>query len=210
MREVYLYGDLKKQFGPKYEFAADSIPEVISMLIANFPAFPKAIRNSHYRVVIGKTEKNGIELDTDEAAKMTLGEQAVHIVPVVEGSKSAGTQKIIAGIALIGLSMVPGGTMVGGAMSTTLWGSTTVGSMVASIGTGLLINGVASLIAPEQGATNKSYTMSGPTNTTKEGGIVPIAYGRVITGGTMISGALAISNKDEDSDGGLSEFEKFV
>lgn len=39
--------------------------------------------------------------------------------------------------------------------------------------------------------------MTGPTTTTREGGIVPIVYGRVWTGGTMINGALSVRSEDD-------------
>jgi len=62
---------------------------------------------------------------------------------------------------------------------------------------GLALTGVASLISPEMktsGENDPSFTMTGPQVTMREGGIVPIAYGDVVTGGTMISGVLKIEN----------------
>ena len=54
------------------------------------------------------------------------------------------------------------------------------------------------MLAPELKAeeTKKSFTMTGPQNNTREGGIVPIVYGEVYTGGTMISGALNVVTKE--------------
>ncbi|RWR26678.1 hypothetical protein D2T29_20165 [Sinirhodobacter populi] len=75
-------------------------------------------------------------------------------------------------------------------------GTLTVGSTVGNIGFGRALTGVSSLLTPEQkaGDTAQSFTMTDPQVTLKEGGIVPIAYGEVITSGTMISGVLKVEN----------------
>ena len=197
MRKVHLYGALGQQFGETHEFEVATVSETIQALRANFEQFTNALRHGFYRVVVGKTEANGLELDELEAASFKLGSQELHIVPVIEGSKRGGLGKIIAGIALIGLSAVTGGA-AGAMMLQPLWGAATVGSVIGSIGTGLLLTGVASLIAPQQKSEDdaKSHTSSGPAVSTREGGIVPIAYGEVITGGTMINGILTVRQGD--------------
>lgn len=196
MRTIHLYGKLGKDFGTSHRFAVDTVAEAIEALRANFPKFFDAIRHGFYRVVVGKTSRNGMALDEAMLPGFKLGQQDLHIVPVVKGRKRGGIGKIIAGIALIGLSMVTGGAF----MSATLFGSTTVGSAIGQIGLGLTLTGVASFISPQQEAPDdkKSFTMTGPTTTTREGGIVPIVYGRVWTGGTMINGSLSIRSEDDD------------
>jgi predicted phage tail protein len=195
MRNVYLYGALGQQFGEKHQFDCDTVADAIDALRANFIEFFNAIRNGHFRVVIGKTEENGLELEEAMLPGFKLGQQDLHIVPVTQGAKRGGVGKIIAGIALIGLSIATGGSAL---MSTTLFGSTTAGAIVGQVGLGLALTGVASLIAPEQNAPDdsKSFTMSGPQVTTREGGIVPIVYGEVWTGGTMVNGSLYIERSD--------------
>ncbi|RCW78542.1 tail assembly protein [Paracoccus lutimaris] len=193
MRNVHLHGALGKKFGKLHQFNTDTVADVIEALRANFNEFFNAIRNGHYRVVVGDTARSGMALSEDMLPGFKLGKQPLHIVPVMKGSKRGGLGKIIAGIALIGLSMVTGGAF-GAAMGTTLWGGATVGSVAGSLGAGLLINGVASFIAPEADGseTEQSFTMTGPQVTTREGGIIPIVYGEVWTGGTMINGSLSI------------------
>ncbi len=58
------------------------------------------------------------------------------------------------------------------------------------------MTGVASMLtrSQEAGQSDPSYTMAGPQVTLREGGIVPIAYGECVVGGTMISGQLIIEN----------------
>ncbi|RLL64297.1 tail assembly protein [Paenirhodobacter hankyongi] len=189
MRTIHLHGNIGKTFGRSHQFAVDTVPEAIQALRANFAGFANHIREGFYRVVVGKTEKNGLELGEEDLPGFKLGKQDLHIVPVLKGSKRGGIGKVIAGIALIGLSAFGGAALAaplfaGGTMSTA--------SVIGSLGTGLLLTGVASLIAPQQETEKEdpNYSSSGPVTTTREGGIVPIAYGEVVCGGTMINGIL--------------------
>ncbi|MFD2842251.1 tail assembly protein [Paracoccus cavernae] len=128
---------------------------------------------------------------------LKLGNQSLHVIPVIAGSKRGGIGKIIAGIALLGLSAVTGGAPLAGTAFLS-GGSLNVGALAGTMGSGMLLTGVSSLLAPEMKSPDdtKSFTMTGPQNTTREGGIVPIIYGHVWTGGTMISGALNIVTKE--------------
>lgn len=194
MRTIHLHGSLGREFGHKVRLAVDTVQEVIEALQANFSKFFNHIRNGHFRVVVGKTQKNGMELDEAMLPGFKLGSQDLFIVPVIKGSKRGGVGKIIAGVALIGLA-----AFGGAAFASPLFagGSMSIGSVAGAMGTSLMLTGVASMLAPELKAeeTEKSFTMTGPQNTTREGGIIPIAYGRVWTGGTLINGALSISQK---------------
>lgn len=197
MNNVYLHGSLGKEFGRHHRFVIDEAIEAIQALIANFPHFANAIRRGHYRVVIGKTARDGMEVGEADMLGLKLGNQSLHVIPVTAGSKRGGIGKIIAGIALIGLSAVTGGAPLAGTAFLS-GGSLNVGALAGTLGKGMLLTGVASLIAPEMksGDDTKSFTMTGPQNNTREGGIVPIAYGEVVTGGTMISGSLNIVTKE--------------
>lgn len=199
MRDVYLYGALGKTFGRAHQFEVSSMAEVMQALMANWPSFANKIRNGFYKVVVGDLKK-GVQLDENTIAGFDLKEHSVHIVPVTKGRRG-GLGKILAGVMLIGLAVVTGGaSLAAGALTTTGF----VGGAMVSMGTGLILNGVAQLIAPsidDTGEKEKSFTSGGPQTTTREGGIIPIVYGEVITGGTMISGVLEISNSFISEDG---------
>ncbi len=194
MRTIHLYGSLGQEFGRKIRLDVDTVQEAIDALQANFPKFFAHIRNGHFRVVVGKTEQNGMELDEAMLPGFKLGKQDLHIVPVIEGAKRGGIGKIIAGIALIGLSALGGAALAGPLFA---GGTASLGSIAGAVGKSLLLNGVAAMLAPEvkPEETEKSFTMTGPQTTMREGGIVPIAYGEVWTGGTMINGAISIHRK---------------
>ncbi|WP_112309672.1 tail assembly protein [Pseudogemmobacter bohemicus] len=208
MRTIHLHGSLGREFGHKIRLAVDTIQEAMDALQANFPKFFNTIRKGHFRVIVGKTQKNGLELDEAMLPGFKLGTQDLFLIPVVKGSKRGGVGKIIAGIALIGLSAFGGAALAAPLLA---GGTTSLGTIAGALGTSMLLSGVATMLAPEMKAeeTEKSFTMTGPQTTTREGGIIPIAYGEVITGGTMINGALSIQHREESaSNGGL--FEKFL
>lgn len=193
-RNINLHGALGAEFGKTHRLNVDSVAEVIQALRVNFPGFANAIRYGFYKIILGRTKTGGLTLRDDQMG-VALGDRDVHIVPTVEGRKNGGIGKAIAGIALIGLSMGTFG--FGAAMAAPLWsGSTmTLGTMVGNMGVSMLLTGVASLIAPEQDGVEdkKSFTMSGPVSDLKEGMIIPVVYGEVITGGYMISGAVELN-----------------
>ena len=63
------------------------------------------------------------------------------------------------------------------------------------LGVGLLLAGAASMLMPEppEGSNAESaqnYLFHGPINTVKQGGPVPLVYGRAIVGSTTISGSV--------------------
>lgn len=193
MNTIRLYGALAKEFGASHRFAIETPGEAFQALAANFPRFTEKLRHGFYRVVIGKTQTKGVALDEHTIIRHQIGDQDIHIVPVVKGRGRGGLGKVLAGLLLVGLAM-----FAGPIMATTLGagGSMTLGSIVGHMGLGLTLSGVASMLAPQTdgGETVKSFTMAGPQVTMNEGGIVPIVYGECVTGGTMTSGILRIEN----------------
>jgi|TARA_R110002096_G_scaffold235727_2_gene426052 predicted phage tail protein len=63
------------------------------------------------------------------------------------------------------------------------------------LGMGLLLGGAAMMLAPDvpdgsQGSKSENYLFGGPINTTKQGGPMPLVYGRAIVGSKTISASL--------------------
>lgn len=191
MNTIRLYGALGKEFGTTHHFDITSPGEAFQALHANFARFTDKLRHGFYKVIVGK-RSTGTELDQDTILHHQIGTDEIHVVPVIEGRRG-GLGKILAGVLLVGLAMF-GGPLAATALGAS--GTLTVGSIAGQLGAGLMLTGVASLLAPsaETGETEKSFTMSGPSNNTREGGIVPIVYGECVVGGTLISGQLRIAN----------------
>ena len=137
--------------------------------------------DQHYRVTLGDRD-----LELDEIHEPS-GQQVVMITPVIAGAGAAG--RILAGVALIAASFIPG---VGALAVSALFG----------LGTSLVLGGVAQLLTPiatlPTGADSskdprKNYSFSGVQNTSRMGTPVPVIYGETIVGSVVISAGIDIS-----------------
>jgi len=99
------------------------------------------------------------------------------------------TGRIIAGIALIALSLFVPLVAFGIALN----------GVVLGIGASLVLGGVAQLLTPTpkvptgpdtQNDPRKSYSFSGIQNTSRQGVPVPIVYGETIVGSVVISAGI--------------------
>lgn len=202
MRDIHLHGRLAR-FGAFHRLEVDTAGEALRALHVNLDGFLDALREGSYEIVRGDVE-TGMRLDLDDLNAFRLGAADLHIVPVVEGSKSSGgTAKILIGVALVGAAIffAPAGAgllgaNLGAAVGTGLFSGITYGS-IAMIGLGLTIAGVASMIGmPKEEKTkdDSSFTLSGPGNAYEQGNPVPLVYGEVVTGGVLISSAVDIED----------------
>ena len=200
LRKVRLYGQLAEFVGRKViEADLSSVAEAVRMLIANFPELDRHMADQHYRVLVGD---GALTLDD---LHNPVGQEEIKIVPVIIGAGGAG--KILAGAALIGLSLAfPGGGLFGGTVFGFLGGPaasagilTAVGTGISYVGAALVLGGVAQLISPTpeipQGPDTvqdprKSFSFSGVQNTSRGGTPVPIVYGKTLTGSVVISAGI--------------------
>lgn len=137
--------------------------------------------DQHYRVSLGDRD-----LELDEIHEPS-GQQVVMITPVIAGAGAAG--RILAGVALIAASFIPG---VGALAVSALFG----------LGTSLVLGGVAQLLTPiatlptgpdSSKDPRKNYSFSGVQNTSRMGTPVPVIYGETIVGSVVISAGIDIS-----------------
>jgi predicted phage tail protein len=189
MREIRIYGALAK-FLKRRVFRAEvaTAAEAVRFLVANFPAVEKHMADQHYRVSLGHRD---LEL---EEIHDPAGQQVIKIVPVVAGAGAVG--RILAGVALIALSVVTGG--FGGLAL----GGFALGTAAIGIGASLVLGGVAQLLTPTPttatGADSnsdprKSYSFSSIQNTSRQGTPVPVVYGETIVGSVVISAGIDIA-----------------
>ena len=118
------------------------------------------------------------------------------------GAAAVGTASGLTGAALT--SAISAGTVTAAGTYTVAGAAAAMGtssaailatSAAGSMGVGLLLAGVASMLMPEppEGSNAESaqnYLFSGPVNNVKQGGPVPLVYGRAIVGSTTISGSV--------------------
>ena len=115
--------------------------------------------------------------------------------------------------------------------------ATTLGTSLSAIGSGLVLSGTANLISPQpeipklgsnrlDGGTNvrgtgpqgitrgasgeQSYAFNGPANTVGTGATIPVIYGRVITGGHLLSLNVDISDESDPLKVSLGRFSRKI
>ena len=214
-KEIRLYGPLAKFIGQR-KFLAEisSAGEAIRMLLANFPGLERHMADQHYKVIV-----DNYETDLDEIHYPAS--QVIKIVPVLGGAGGGGVGKILAGVALVAAAIVLGpvsGGFLGLGMGLSGAGMGIVGSSVAilagTIGTSLILGGVAQLLSPTPqlgqigpasmggGRTTttegtemdpqESYSFSGIQNTSRQGTPCPVVYGETIVGSVVISAGIDV------------------
>ena len=198
LRKIKLYGRLAKFVGQRvFEADVASAAEAVRFLLVNFPQLEKHMADQHYRVSVGK-----YDLTLDELHD-PAGQQEIKIVPVLAGA-GGGAGRIIAGVALIALSVFALPAILGSAVwAGTIGYGTAVGIINAGIGIGasLVLGGVAQLLTPtpkinapgtsqDNNDPRKSYSFSGIQQTSRQGVPVPIVYGETLVGSVVISAGI--------------------
>jgi predicted phage tail protein len=196
MRVIRLNGELGKRFGRVHKLDVRTPAEAVRALCANFEGFEQFIATSHkqnvaYRCVVDRDP-------LDEAHIGYPMSKSFSITPVVHGGgKVLG---IILGAVLLvtafALAPVTGGQSLVAAMQA----APAILGQVAWLGAALVLGGIASLLVStpkveQKGKTDENQYFNGPVNTTLQGGVVPIGYGRAVVGSAVISAAITIEQK---------------
>ena len=200
MKVVKVYGELKKRLGQgRFELDVATPAEAIRALCANFPGLQKWIIDSEqdgigYKVKVGK---ESIEEDNLENLHFPWSERDVFsITPVLTGA-GRGFGKILIGALLIGAAiMFPGASWSLGGFKAAA-GYSGFQAAVGQIGIAITLMGVAEMLSPvpkmpDDPEQLQSFSFSGVVNTSKIGTPVPIAYGRLFVGSSVISSGLDV------------------
>ena len=222
---VRLLGDLGERYGAEHQYHNLRSPsEAIKLLCINYPALQKELTYAHEQGVGYKVIQAGLELDYDDLA-LPLGQNDLIVTPVVAGSGGGGTGKILAGIAIIGLSFGIGAIASAGVALGGLAGIGTVGTAFVGVGASLVLGGVAEMLSPQPkppsfdgfgsgmqrfgggaqaasalpgASAGESYAFNGPANVAGVGTVIPVAYGNVIIGSRLLSARLEVTNEGSD------------
>ncbi len=200
LRKLKLYGELAEFIGHKeFEIQVDSLAKAVSFLVNNFPQVEKYMNPQYYQVKVGN-----YAVDKDEIHH-PIGQEDIHIVPVIAGAGRGGFGKILLGAALIaGAFFMPLGSAEG---AISLMQGIKTGSLakvgmltkaMAYLGAGLALQGVSEMLFPlpkpkefkSEQDPQLSFSFSGTQNTSRAGTPVPIVYGEIVTGSVVISGAI--------------------
>jgi predicted phage tail protein len=184
LRTIRLYGVLGKLFGREHKLAVNSAQEAIRALGVVIPGFKRFLMRSRedgltFAVFVGKTNIEREELP------FPAGQDAIRIAPVLSGSKQAGLFQTILGAVLIAASyFIPG---LG----------PTVSMALLSSGVGMALGGVVQMLSPQVGGLSsssadngQSYYFNGAVNSTAQGNPVPVVYGEVWCGSSVVSSGI--------------------
>ena len=197
LKTIKLYGDLKEITGhSELEAHVNSVGDCIRFLLMNWPQLAAHMNERYYQVLT-----DGNEIGEEEIHYPFLEE--MKIVPVIAGAGGGASDRILIGAALIGLAIVSGGaslafTAGGFGAASGLTGMTFgLGASIAAgnIGLSLVLGGVSELLwppaKPEKFENDQdpriSFAFGGTPNTSRAGVTLPVVYGEIFTGSTIIS-----------------------
>ena len=208
MTAVYLYGHLGRKFGHRWTLDVASPAEAVRALMANRPDFQRYLQahsEPGYQVFIGADPIPGAH-----ALHHPVGKQSIKIVPVVHGGAKSPVISIIIGIVIIVAAVVTFQPELIGLEAAVFGATTTAGALTTTgavalsagfIGAGLVVSGLTTLLTKqpvaktsETPANTPSTIFGGPVNTISGGHPVPVGYGRLRVGSSVISAG--ISTKD--------------
>ena len=190
LRKLKLYGELAEFIGHKeFEIQVDSLAKAVSFLVNNFPQIEKYMNPQYYQVKVGNYAVN------EEEIHHPIGQEDIHIVPVISGA-GRGVGKVLLGAALIaGAFMLgPAGFMTAKTLTT----GVVLAKSAVYLGASLMLSGVSEMLFPlpkpqefkSEQDPRISFGFSGTQNTSRAGTPVPIVYGEIVTGSVVISGAI--------------------
>ena len=196
LRKLKLYGELAEFVGHKeFEIQVDSLGKAVSFLVNNFPQIEKYMNPQYYQVKVGN-----YAVDQEEIHH-PIGQEDIHIVPVISGA-GRGLGKILLGAALIAGAFFMPITVPYAPLSFSLKTGFVGGSLLAKsmvyLGSALVLSGVSDMLFPvpkpkefkSEQDPQLSFSFSGAQNTSRAGTPVPIVYGEIVTGSVVISGSV--------------------
>jgi len=189
MTRILLSGSLAKAFGREHFklLETGTAREAFSALKNTVDGFGDFIRDSARRGLRFAIFRNRENVGEGE---FTLsGTTEIRIVPVIAGSKNGGLFQTIIGAALIVVGVVM--TIMSGGTASPL-----AAGLIAT-GIGMAAGGIVQLLSPtpkspsqqEQATTeNKpSYLFNGAFNSTQQGLPVPVIYGKMLVGSSVVA-----------------------
>ena len=196
LRKLKLYGDLAEFIGHKeFEVQVNTLQKAMSFLVNNFPKVEKYMNTKHYQVKVGNYEIDKTELN------YPIGQEDIHIVPVIAGAGGVG--KTILGVGLVGLTFATGGVtgaafFKGAAVPGSFASAGLMTKAAVTIGGALALQGVSEMLFPlpkpkefmSEQDPKLSFNFSGTQNTSRAGTPVPLCFGEIITGSVVISGSV--------------------
>ena len=178
LKKIKVYGTLRKFLGQaEFEVDLNTPREAISFLACNFKGIEEHMAEQFYTIQVGarKITEDLLNFNTQED---------IRIIPVVHGC-------------LLYTSDAADDTPV----APKFIGSSLIVNALGAIGTSMLIDGVTSMLAPQQNTVNptsgqdsldpaalaSNYSFTGLTNISNAGVPVNLVYGEILVGSIVVS-----------------------
>ncbi|EQB9549528.1 tail assembly protein [Escherichia coli] len=183
-----------QRFGRRIDLRVKTGAEAIRALATQLPAFRQKLNDGWYQVRIAGRDAGENELSARLNEPLANG-AVIHIVPRLAGAKRGGVFQAVLGAALISTAIwMPGLSIV-------------ASNLMFSLGAGMVLGGVAQMLAPKAKTPKVSATDNGKQNTyfssldnmVAQGNVLPVLYGEMRVGSRVAS--QEISTADE-GDGG--------
>ena len=186
LKKVKVYGTLRKFLGQaEFEVDLNTPREAISFLVCNFKGIEKHMAEQFYTIQVG------VRVITEDLLNFR-SQDDIKIIPVVHGNIF---QILLGAGALFAKSAIPakilGSTLLSTVVTTTL----------ATVGTSMVVDGVTSMLTPQQNtmsavssqdsldpsALAANYSFTGLTNISQAGIPVNLVYGEILVGSIVVS-----------------------
>ena len=183
LKKIKVYGTLRKFLGQaEFEVDLNTPREAISFLVCNFKGIEKHMADQFYTIQVGA------RVITEDLLSFR-SQDDIKILPVVHGN----FLPILLGAA----SLFTASTITAG----TFLGSTLLVSALTTMGTTLIIDGVTSMLTPQEttqsavsgqdstdpSALASNYSFTGLTNISNAGVPVNLVYGEILVGSIVVS-----------------------
>ena len=186
LKKIKVYGTLRKFLGQaEFEVDLNTPREAISFLVCNFKGIEKHMAEQIYTIQVGT------KVITEDLLNLNTKDD-IKIIPLVHGNFF---QILLGAGALFAKSAIPakilGSTLLSTIVTTTL----------ATIGTSMVVDGVTSMLTPQQSnqsvasgqdsldpaALASNYSFTGLTNISNAGVPVNLVYGEILVGSIVVS-----------------------
>lgn len=218
LKTVRLYGRLGKRFGRVHKFQIENCAEGVKALCAMLPGFERELLQSQSRGVGYVCFYGKRNLGVEDLRRPAPENTEIRIAPVLVGAKRGGLGQIILGAIIVVAAVwtggaaagaagaggaaaggaAAGGAAAGAAASASFLGVTGGYAIAAQLGVSMMLGGVIQALSPQQKMSSTrdgpdngaSYNFNGPVNTTAQGNVVPVGYGRMTIGSAVISAGI--------------------
>lgn len=176
---IKLHGALARKFGKTFRCVASNTVQAIRFLEVNFKDFRKWVLEADSRGILFQVKTNSYELSESELFDPIAPGMVIHLTPLFAGAGGSNLIRVVLGVGLIAAGLIFSGGLFG------------LSSLQMIITGGLLlISGLMGKKTPPPDEQERSFIFSGAANVSTIGGRVPIVYGVIQTGSTVVSASV--------------------